>query len=109
MSNLAETCLDLAGIRHRSVVFRQVPSTTFAVTFDSVSTLNSADTMNNVYSHSCTVELYEQTPDPSSRANFEQALDRYNLTWERSDTTWISDEQLYQTIYTFNYTEKRRA
>lgn len=109
MSNLAEICLKEAGITNRPVVFRKVPSTTFAVTFDSVDNINSSDLENDVRTHSITVELYEHSPDATSRPAFESAMDSRGIKWERSDTTWLVDEQLYETIYTFDYYEKRRT
>lgn len=105
--SLAKTCLDEAHITNHAVVFRQVPKTTFAVFFDSVDTTASADLTNNIKRHDITIELYEYAPDPTSRSALESAMDARAIKWERSDTMWLTEEQIYETIYTFSYFERR--
>lgn len=46
------------------------------------------------------VELYTDEKDPSCEAAVEAALDAAGLFWEKSET-WIPDERLYETLYTF--------
>lgn len=106
MSNLAEICLNEAHITHRATVFRQPPTTTFAVTFDAVNHDDGADLINNLTHHDITIELYEPALDLASRTALESAMDNHNIKWERDDTTWLTTEQLYMTVYTFTYIEK---
>lgn len=91
----------------RRTRFLQPPLGTYAVYMDDVET-DGPDGMNRVYTHSYTVELYEQAPDDAAEARIEEAIDAAGLNYKKQDRYWLQDEQLYQVIYEFIYIEKRR-
>lgn len=55
------------------------------------------------------MELYETKPDDAAEIAMEAALTAAGVQWTKQDRYWIETEQLYQVIYEFDYTEKRRA
>jgi hypothetical protein len=65
-----------------------------------------ADNLNLLTDYSVSIELYEYAPDPSSEIAIEQQLDARNLFYQKSERYWIESEQLYQTVYDFDYTTK---
>lgn len=99
--------LSAAGIVHRRGRFLKPPASTYAVYTEDIET-NGPDRMNMLYTHSCTIELYEPYPDDESEAALESRLDSEGIRWEKQDRYWIQDEQRYQVIYEYDYIEKRR-
>lgn len=85
--------------------FVKPPKKTYAVYLDSFSR-RGADGLNLIRDHTFTIELYSYQPDPYSEKRIETALDALGLEYEKEDRYWINEEQLYQTIYTFNHIEK---
>lgn len=61
-----------------------------------------------IFRHSVTLELYTTKPDPAAEAALEDAMTARGLYWSKQERYWIASEQMYQTLYEFNYTEKRR-
>ena len=85
--------------------FISPPDDTYAVFMDSF-TRRGADRVNLIKDHSCTIELYSDFPDPEAEARLEAKLDEYAIEYEKSDRIWIQSEQMYETVYTFDYVEK---
>ena len=85
--------------------FISPPRATYAVFHDSF-TRRGADGLNLIKEHSCTIELYAEFGDPEAEARIEAILDRYGIEFDKDDRYWIQAEQLYQTVYTFNFIEK---
>ena len=85
--------------------FIKPPKTTYAVFMDSF-TRRGADNFNLIKDHSYTIELYSYAPDPEAEARIEKSLDNLGLEYEKDDRYWIQEEQLYQVVYTFDFTEK---
>lgn len=81
------------------------PNTTYAVYHDSF-TRRGADGLNLIKEHEYTIELYSDFPDPEAEARIEAMFDELGLEYEKSERYWISEEQLYQVVYTFNLIEK---
>lgn len=85
--------------------FLKAPITTYAVFLDSF-TRRGADGSNLIKEHDYTIELYSYKPDPDAEARIEASLDALGLEYDKDERYWIQEEQLYQTIYTFNFIEK---
>lgn len=85
--------------------FLNPPHTTYAVFHDSF-TRRGADGLNLIKDHEYTIELYSEWPDPEAEARIETSLDALGLEFDKADRYWIQNEQLYQTVYTFNFIEK---
>lgn len=85
--------------------FINPPDTTYAVFMDSF-TRRGADGLNLLKDHSCTIEIYSEFPDPEAEARLEAKLDEYAIEYEKSDRIWIQAEQMYEVVYTFDFTEK---
>lgn len=85
--------------------FISPPDTTYAVFMDSF-TRRGADRLNLIKDHSYTIELYSEFPDPEAEARIEAKLDEYAIEYDKGDRLWIQAEQMYQTVYTFDFVEK---
>jgi hypothetical protein len=100
--------LSAAGIQPRGSRFVKPPAGTYAVWFDHIDT-DGADFMApGIFLHSVRIELYEPKKDDAAEEALEQVLSTRGLHWIRGERIWIQSEQMYQTIYEFDYTEKRR-
>ena len=100
--------LAAAGVKERGSRFTKPPAGTYAVWFDDVETDGPDDMPPRIFKHSGRIELYEPKKDPAAVTALEAALTASNLKWTKIDRVWITAEQMYETIYYFEYTEKRR-
>lgn len=104
---MIDAILTAAGIQHRRSRFARPPSGTYAVFTDDI-TADGADDVVCLYSHEATVELYEPSPDDAAELAIESQLSIRGIAWDKQDRYWLQTEQIYQTVYIFNFTEKRR-
>lgn len=101
--------LKASGVQHRRGRFPSPPGGTYAVFFDNV-TLDGPDEYPEwVEKHAVMVELYEPAPDDAAEAAIEAAISAVGLKYEKQDRYWLQTEQMYQVIYEFSYTKKRRT
>lgn len=105
---MVKEILAAAGITARGSRFTKPPAGTYAVWFDDITTDGPDNMAPSIFTHNVTVELYEPKPDDAAVAALEAQLSAYGLKWTKQDRFWIKAEQMYQTIYEFTYTEKRR-
>lgn len=105
--NTAESILNAAGVHNRETRFVQPPAGDYAVWADTVST-DGPDGINAILYHDYTVELYTRAPAPATEAAVETAMDAAGVRWTKQDRYWIETESIYQIIYEFSETEKRR-
>jgi hypothetical protein len=101
--------LTAAGITYRRSRFTKPPAGTYAVWMDDIDTDGPDGMPPSIFHHSVTVELYEPKPDDAAVAALEAQLSARGLHWTKQDRYWIQSEKMYQTIYEFNYIEKRRT
>lgn len=94
------------GVSFKETRFITPPKTTYAVYLDSFVS-RGADDLNLIKDHSTSIELYEYAPDPESEARIEAQFDSIGQKYEKADRIWIDEEQLYQVVYDFEYTEKQ--
>lgn len=93
------------GKTFRAVRFLKPPKSTYAVYIDSF-TRRGADGKNLIKDHVYTIELYSYAPAPEAEAAIEASLDNFGLEYEKAESYWIHEEQLFQVVYTFNFVEK---
>jgi len=92
----------IEGETFKETRFLRPPKKTYAVYHDSVNR-RGADNLNCITEHNITIELYSQAPDPINESKIEAAIDQVGRPFNKDERFWIESEQLYQTIYTFNY------
>ena len=81
----------------------------FAVWVDDIECSGVDERPSSVRTHSVTIGFYEHIDDAEgTAASIELLLDSFGLAWSKQDRTWFNDEQLYQTVYTFEFRETRR-
>ena len=98
-----------AGIKERGSRFLKPPAETYAVWSDDITAEAPDLAPARVFTHDVTVELYEYKKDEAAVNALEAELTNRGLEWTKQDRAWIQSEQMYQTVYEFTYTEKRRA
>lgn len=97
--------LTAAGVKGRRGRFTGKTPDTWAVWMDDI-VADGADDSPRIRRHSVTLELYESKPDDAAEAAIEAALTAEGLHYTKQDRYWLSDEQMYQIIYEFDYIEK---
>ncbi len=100
--------LAAAGVKARQSRFIKPPAGTYAIWTDDITTDGPDGMPPCIFQHSTTVELYAPKPDPAAEAALEAQMSARGLHWTKQDRYWIQSEGLYQTIYEFDYIEKRR-
>ena len=93
------------GKTFKETRFLNPPKTTYAVYMDAFNG-RGADNLNLIKDHDYTIELYSYKADPTAELNIETAFNELGLEYDKSERYWIDKEQLYQTIYYFNFIEK---
>lgn len=78
---------------------------TYAVYHDSV-TGRGADDINMIEDHAPSIELYEYYPDKDAEVRLENEFNKRGIEYTKEPRYWLETEQLYQTVYDFNYTKK---
>lgn len=89
----------------RETRFIKPPKSTYAVYMDSY-TKRGSDGKNLITEHSYTIELYAYQPDSDAEKRIETAFDNAGLEFEKDERYWINEEQLFQTVYSFDHIEK---
>ena len=90
---------------YRETRFLKPPKTTYAVYTDEI-TARGPDNINAIFNHEINIEVYEYKPDPAKEAAIESELNAAGIPYIKQPRYWIHEEQLYQIIYEFSYTEK---
>lgn len=115
---MVKSILTASGLPFRRSNFRKPPAGAYAVFFDNVTVSgpdriapSAAAGLPRVYAHDAIVEIY--APDASTikaaEAAFEASIDAQGIPWNKQDRIWIRSEQIYETVYDFSFTEKRRT
>lgn len=109
---MIEEILTASGIPFRQGRYLNPPLTTYAVYFDDQE-VDGADPESGVapmvVSHDVSVELYEPERDPEAEAAIETQLAARGIHWTKAARYWLQSVQRYQTVYDFEFYEKRRA
>ena len=95
------------GIPCRGGRFPSPPADAFIVGFDNIETDGPDNEPPQIFKHEVMLELYTAKPAPDKEAALERYLSEKGLHWTKQDKYWIDSEKLYQTVYEFEYIEKR--
>ena len=106
---MVKEILAAAGIKERGSRFTKPPAGTYAVWSDDITTDGPDGMPPMIFTHDVSVELYAQKKDDAAEASLEAEMSARSLRWTKQDRFWILTEQMYQTVYEFTYTEKRRT
>ena len=93
------------GKTYKAVRFLKPPAGPYCIYLDSYER-RGGDGSNLITDHSYMIELYAPKPADGSEEQIEKAFDAYGIAFDKQTRTWLQDEQLYQTIYEFDYAEK---
>lgn len=102
---MVDKILNATGIPYKESRYLKPPTTTYAVYMDAI-TRRGADNLNMITQHDVTIELYEYEKDPESEALLESQFDALGIEYYKESRYWIQEEQLYQVVYEFSFTEK---
>lgn len=106
---MVKTILTGAGFEENKTFketrFLKPPKSTYAVYMDSL-TSRGADGLNLIKEHEYTIEMYSSKRDKESESKIEAMLDSLGIEYDKDPCYWINEEQIYQTVYSFNYIEK---
>lgn len=101
--------LTASGIKFKETRFLKPPTgCAYAIFMDDADANGADDMAVGTIAHAITVELYAPRPEPQAEAEkaIQSALSAAGLKYHKQPRYWIQEEQLYQTIYEFSYTEK---
>lgn len=97
--------LDATEIPYSETLFFKPPKTTYAIFNDTINR-RGGDDINLLSRHDVSIELYEYEKDPEAEKKIEDQLDAHGLEYDKQARFWIQEEQLFQVVYDFTYTQK---
>ncbi|MPN57813.1 hypothetical protein SDC9_205507 [bioreactor metagenome] len=97
--------LNLIGLPVREERFPGIMPLPAIVYSDEVD-VGGADLLNNIITHTITVELYAECIDSEAEAKIERLLDLIPIHYTRT-RTWLGTEKMFQTVYAFTITERK--
>lgn len=103
---MVDEILTAAGVNHKETRFLSPQTGTYAVWFDEMTT-RGADNILLIEEHVCSIEVYAAKIDRTTEAKIEEQLAYRAIPYTKSDHYWLDTEQLFQTIYTFDFTKKK--
>lgn len=93
------------GKTFKETRFLKPPKETYAVYLDLYSARGS-DNSNELKEHNYTIELYSNKADSEAENRIENSLNSLGIRYVKDPRYWLLEEELYQVIYQFDYTEK---
>lgn len=101
--------LDPTALPYKEARFPQPPAGAYVVYMDDVAT-DGPDYQPRILKHGTTFELYATRLEElkAAEAKIEAELTAAGLQWTKQPAYWLQTEQRYQTVYEFEYIEKRR-
>lgn len=108
---MVETILKAAGLPCWPAQCDSPPADTYALYFDDVEVDGSDGLEVMTLRHGCMVEIYAPTKKAAIKAEaaLEAQLLASRIPWVKQAMYWLKDIKRYQTIYEFDFIEKRRA
>ena len=97
--------LEATGIPYKESRFLTPPKSTYAIYNDTVNR-RGGDNINLITQHDVSVELYEYKKDPEAEKKIEDQFDANGIEYDKQARYWLQEEQLYQVVYDFTYTQK---
>lgn len=104
---MADEILTAAGITHKETRFLVPPQETYAVWLKEES-VRGPDEKNLICVEDFTIELYAKRVDPAAEASIEAELMTRAIQYDKSERIWLASEELFQTVYSYEITRKRR-
>lgn len=104
---MIKSILTEAGVPSRRSRHTTPPAGTYAAWMDDIETDGPDGMPPRIFTHGCTIELYEPHPDDAAEAAVEAAMSSRGLHWTKQDRYWLQSEKMYQVVYEFSYIEKR--
>lgn len=101
-----KTWLETTGYKVKEVRFLKPPAYPYIIFFDNTDT-RGADDQNFITDHDVIVELYSESIDKEAETKIEALFDQKAFEYRKS-REWIESEAHFQTLYEFEFTEKRR-
>ncbi|MEH6942953.1 hypothetical protein [Bacillus sp. JJ722] len=98
--------LESTGYKVKEVRFLTPPPYPYIIFFDNTET-RGADEVNLVIDHEIFIELYSESIDKVAESKIEALLEKKAYEYTKS-RDWIGSESHFQTIYEFEFIEKRR-
>lgn len=97
------------ALPYKEARFQKPPAGAYVVYMDDVTT-DGPDGKPCILTHGITFEVYAPTLNAAKAAEtaIETELTAAGLQWSKQAAYWLQTEQLYQTVYEFEYIEKRR-
>ena len=105
---MIEEILSAVGIPFRQTRFLYPQSGDYIVWNDSTET-DGGDDKILLYHHEVTVELYTAAPSPGIEAALEASIAAHGLHFTKEEAFWLQPEQRYQTVYEFDFYEKKEC
>lgn len=102
---MVKEILNAIGIPYKQTRFLKAPSQSYIIYLHDYK-VRGADHKNLIKENDITLELYSYSKDEKSESLIEDELNERNIEYKKQSPYWIDSEQLYQTIYEFNYIEK---
>lgn len=68
-------------------------------------TVRGADSLNKIVDRAITLELYTNKISPTVEKSIDDLLNGIPVEFSR-DRLWLASEKMYETIYSFSFTEK---
>lgn len=90
---------------YKEVRFLQPPRETYAVYFDNVDYYG-ADKLIGLENHSVRIEVYSEQINNDIEKQIEKRLIDFELEFNKGERVWLNSEQIYMTVYYFDYIEK---
>ena len=100
--------LNEIGITNRESRFVTAPKPPFIVWFHETET-RGGDYVNGIIDHRVSLELYEDKPDAAPSNKIETVLNRFGVEFDKSAKNWLPTEGYYQTVFDFDYVEKKEV
>ena len=106
---MIKTILQPTALPYKEARFPKPPAGAYVVYMDEVTT-DGPDGKPCILTHGVTFEVYATTLNEvkAAEAAIEAELTAAGLQWTKQAAYWLQAEQLYQSVYEFEYIEKRR-
>jgi hypothetical protein len=103
---MIEEILSELNIKFQETRFLVPPKETYIVYHDERQ-YRGADDHPDLIAHTITIELFAYQKDRVSEAAIESALYRRGFSFRKSDRDYLKPENMFVTVFTFDYLEKR--
>lgn len=94
------------GLKWQETMYKQSPRPPYFIFIDDV-VVRGADKLNNILEHNLALECYEEKIDKQIKKKINDFLNSHSFKFE-VNTEWLSDEELYVTVYELTFLEKIR-